>query len=134
LPGGGAALLYAREAITYSKEESDDIKTGKRIVYSALSSPFITILENAGYTNSSYYLYELGKDALQNTWNGYDLKSETIVDMLKAGILDPTKVTRLAVENAAAVAGTILTTETVVHDEPTKEKKNEGFGDPGLGF
>jgi chaperonin GroEL len=134
LPGGGAALLYAREAITHHEEESNDIKTGKKIVYSALSSPFITILENAGYTNSSYYLYELGKDALQNTWNGYDLKSETIVDMLKAGILDPTKVTRLAVENAAAVAGTILTTETVVHDEPTKEKKNEGFGDPGLGF
>jgi chaperonin GroEL len=127
LPGGGAALLYAREAITYSKDESDDIIIGKKIVYSALSSPFTTILENAGYTNPTYYLYELGKDALQNTWNGYDLKSETIVDMLKAGILDPTKVTRLAVENAAAVAGTVLTTETVIHDEPTKEKKDNGM-------
>ena len=127
LPGGGAALLYAREAITYSKDESDDIQTGKKIVYSALSSPFITILENAGYTNPTYYLYELGKDALNNTWNGYDLKSETVVDMLKAGILDPTKVTRLAVENAAAVAGTVLTTETVVHDEPSKDKKDNGM-------
>jgi chaperonin GroEL len=127
LPGGGAALLYAREAITYSKDESDDIVVGKKIVYSALSSPFTTILENAGYTNPTYYLYELGKDALSNTWNGYDLKSETIVDMLKAGILDPTKVTRLAVENAAAVAGTVLTTETVIHDEPTKEKKDNGM-------
>jgi chaperonin GroEL len=127
LPGGGAALLYAREAITYSKDESDDIQTGKKIVYSALSSPFITILENAGYTNPTYYLYELGKDALNNTWNGYDLKSETVVDMLKAGILDPTKVTRLAVENAAAVAGTVLTTETVVYDEPSKEKKDNGM-------
>ena len=127
LPGGGAALLYAREAITYSKDESDDIIVGKKIVYSALSSPFTTILENAGYTNPTYYLYELGKDALQNTWNGYDLKSETIVDMLKAGILDPTKVTRLAVENAASVAGTVLTTETVIHDEPTKEKKDNGM-------
>jgi len=127
LPGGGAALLYAREAITYSKDESDDIIVGKKIVYSALSSPFTTILENAGYTNPTYYLYELGKDALSNTWNGYDLKSETVVDMLKAGILDPTKVTRLAVENAAAVAGTVLTTETVIHDEPTKEKKDNGM-------
>ena len=127
LPGGGAALLYAREAITYSKDESDDIITGKKIVYSALSSPFITILENAGYTNPTYYLYELGKDALNNTWNGYDLKSETVVDMLKVGILDPTKVTRLAVENAAAVAGTVLTTETVIHDEPSKEKKDNGM-------
>ena len=127
LPGGGSALLYAREAITYSKDESDDIIIGKKIVYSALSSPFTTILENAGYTNPTYYLYELGKDALTNTWNGYDLKSESIVDMLKAGILDPTKVTRLAVENAAAVAGTVLTTETVIHDEPTKEKKDNGM-------
>ena len=127
LPGGGAALLYAREAITYSKDENDDIQTGKKIVYSALSSPFITILENAGYTNPTYYLYELGKDALNNTWNGYDLKSETVVNMLKAGILDPTKVTRLAVENAAAVAGTVLTTETVVHDEPSKEKNDNGM-------
>jgi chaperonin GroEL len=128
LPGGGAALLYAREAITYSKDESDDIIIGKKIVYSALSSPFTTILENAGYTNPTYYLYELGKDALTNTWNGYDLKSESIIDMLKAGILDPTKVTRLAVENAAAVAGTVLTTETVVHDEPSKDKKDDGMG------
>ncbi len=47
---------------------------------------------------------------------------------------NPTKVTRLAIENAAAVAGTILTTETVVYEEPTKEKKEEGYGDPGLGF
>lgn len=127
LPGGGAALLYAREAITYSKDESDDIIIGKKIVYSALSSPFTTILENAGYTNPTYYLYELGKDALTNTWNGYDLKSESIIDMLKAGILDPTKVTRLAVENAAAVAGTVLTTETVIHDEPSKDKKDDGM-------
>ena len=49
-------------------------------------------------------------------------------------ILDPTKVVRLAIENAAAVAGTILTTETVVYEEPTKDKKEEGYGDPGLGF
>jgi chaperonin GroEL len=53
--------------------------------------------------------------------------------MENKGILDPTKVTRLAVENAAAVAGTILTTETVVHDEPTENKKDEDLG-PGLGF
>lgn len=132
LPGGGAALLYAREAITYSKDESDDIVIGKKIVYSALSSPFTTILENAGYTNPTYYLYELGKDALKNTWNGYDLKSETIVDMLKAGILDPTKVTRLAVENAAAVAGTVLTTETVVYDEPSDKKKDDGMDMMGM--
>jgi chaperonin GroEL len=125
LPGGGAALLYAREAITTSKEDSDDFNTGKKIVYSALSSPFIQILENAGLSNPTYYLYELGK--LDGTWFGYDLKSETFVNMEDEGILDPTKVTRLAVENAAAVAGTILTTESVIHEEPTEKKKEDNF-------
>jgi len=133
LPGGGAALLYAREAITYSKTDGDDFNIGKKIVYSSLSSPFIQILENAGYTNANWYLYELGKDLY--TWKGYDLKNEIFVDMLEEGILDPTKVTRLAVENAAAVAGTVLTTETIVHEEPSKEKKEDNFnGGPGLGF
>lgn len=139
LPGGGAALLYAREAITYASTDSDDFNTGKKIVYSALSSPFIQILDNAGYQNPSWYMYELNKvsldsntDVYDNTWRGYDLKSETFVNMEEKGILDPTKVTRLAVENAASVAGTILTTETVVHDEPTDKKKDEMGSD--LGF
>jgi chaperonin GroEL len=86
-------------------------------------------------------MYELNKvsldkntDIYNNTWIGYDLKSETFVDMEEKGILDPTKVTRLAVENAAAVAGTVLTTETIVHEEPSKDKKEEEFGNPGLGF
>ena len=90
LPGGGAALLYAREAITYVKVDSDDFNVGKRIVYSSLSSPFTQILENAGYTNPTWYMYELNKisldkntDVYNNTWIGYDLKSETFVDMEK---------------------------------------------------
>jgi chaperonin GroEL len=134
LPGGGVALLYAREAITYKKEDSDDFNTGKKIVYRALRMPFIQILTNAGYTDPTYYLYELSKNF--NTWNGYDLKSEAIVDMLSAGILDPTKVVRLSIENAASVAGTILTTETVVYDMPIKDKKEdqEEFGGAGLGY
>jgi chaperonin GroEL len=132
LPGGGAALLYAREAIIKNKKDSVDFNIGKEIVYKALSAPFQKILTNAGYDNPSFYIYELGKS---DTWLGYDLKSETIVNMLEAGILDPTKVTRLAVENASSVAGTILTTETVVYEEPTKDKKNENeFGDPGFGY
>ena len=141
LPGGGAALLYAREAITYAKVDGDDFNIGKKIVYSSLSSPFTQILDNAGYTNPTWYMYELNKvsldkntDVYNNTWIGYDLKSETFVDMEEKGILDPTKVTRLAVENAAAVAGTVLTTETIVHEEPSKDKKEDEFGNPGLGF
>ena len=139
LPGGGAALLYAREAITYAKVDSDDFNVGKRIVYSSLSSPFTQILENAGYTNPTWYMYELNKisldkntDVYNNTWIGYDLKSETFVDMEKKGILDPTKVTRLAVENAAAVAGTVLTTETIIHEEPSDKKKDDGMDMMGM--
>jgi chaperonin GroEL len=131
LPGGGAALLYAREAINESMDDSVDFNIGKKIVYSALSSPFIQILDNAGLNNPTWYMYELGK--LNGTWFGYDLKSETFVNMEDEGILDPTKVTRLAIENAAAVAGTILTTETVVHEEPTDKKKEDNFG-PELGY
>ena len=131
LPGGGAALLYAREAINESMDDSVDFNIGKKIVYSALSSPFIQILDNAGLNNPTWYMYELGK--LNSTWVGYDLKSEIFVNMEDEGILDPTKVTRLAVENAAAVAGTILTTETVVHEEPTDKKKEDNFS-PELGY
>ena len=86
-------------------------------------------------------MYELGKVSLNpstepydNTWMGYDLKSETIVNMEEKGILDPTKVTRLAVENSAAVAGTVLTTETIVHEEPSENKKDENDGGPGFGY
>jgi len=131
LPGGGSALLYAREAISESMDDSVDFNIGKKIVYSALSSPFIQILDNAGLNNPTWYMYELGK--LKGTWYGYDLKSETFVNMEDEGILDPTKVTRLAVENAAAVAGTILTTESVIHEEPTEKKKEDNFG-PELGY
>ena len=139
LPGGGSALLYAREAITYAKADSDDFNVGKRIVYSSLSSPFTQILENAGYTNPTWYMYELNNvsldkntDVYNNTWIGYDLKSETFVDMEEKGILDPTKVTRLAVENAAAVAGTVLTTETIIHEEPSDKKKDDGMDMMGM--
>jgi chaperonin GroEL len=131
LPGGGAALLYAREAIIINTEDNDDFNVGKKIVYSALSSPFTQILDNAGLSNSAWHMYELGK--LKNTWYGYDLKSEIFVNMEDKGILDPTKVTRLAIENAAAVAGLILITETVVFDEPIKDKKENNF-EHGLEF
>ena len=142
LPGGGAALLYAREAITQMASDSADFNTGKRIIFKALEAPFIQILTNAGHSNPVHVMYDLGKEYVDpstgiysGTWRGYDLKTETYVDMLNAGILDPTKVVRLAIENAASVAGTILTTETVIYEEPNKEKKNnEEFGDPGLGF
>lgn len=116
VPGGGAALLYAREAITNSS-------IGSQIVYEACGKPFEQILTNAGYTPTDAQMigkYQLlGND--EGVWAGYNLKTEEVVNMKKAGILDPTKVTKTALENAASVAGTILLTECVVVDYPKSE-------------
>ena len=118
VPGGGSALLYAREVIN-----RDSI--GAQIVYHACGKPFEQILTNAGYSPVDAQL--LAKEHLINsgndTWMGYNIKTESIVNMKEAGIIDPSKVTRTALENAASVAGTILLTECVVVDTP--ESKDE---------
>ena len=117
VPGGGAALLYAREGI----EEVNNI--GSQIVYQACGKPFEQILVNAGYDSTEakmigkYQLVDSGNDI----WAGYNLKSESVVNMKEAGIIDPTKVTRTALENAAAVAGTILLTECTLVPHPEKK-------------
>jgi len=117
VPGGGAALLYARESIT-----KDNI--GAEIVYTSCGKPFEQILINAGHDSvqsqmlGRYKLVESGND----TWAGYNIKTDKVVDMKEAGIIDPTKVTRVALENAAAVAGTVLLTECIVVNEPKKDK------------
>jgi chaperonin GroEL len=125
VPGGGAALLYAREAITEAKTESDAVKVGKRIVYEACGKPFNQILINAGYVQNDMYpiLMEIGRMGEIGTkpWFGFNIKTESIVNMKEAGIIDPAKVTRTALENAASVAGTILLTECVVVDNPEDE-------------
>jgi chaperonin GroEL len=116
VPGGGAALLYARNKIDIST-------TGGQIVYQACGKPFEQILINAGYDSTDaqmigkYQLVESGNDE----WAGFNLKTEEVVDMKKAGIIDPTKVTRTALENAAAVAGTLLLTECVIVPHPDKK-------------
>jgi chaperonin GroEL len=126
VPGGGSALLFAREAITYPKEESADFHLGKNIVYKSCIKPFEQILLNAGVDNSTiYYLYsELGKTG-ENYWRGVDVKNQTIVDMKESGIIDPYKVTRTALENASSVAGVLLLTECVIVDEKESNKNNE---------
>jgi len=121
VPGGGAALLYARESI----KDSDDIGAG--IVYQACGKPFEQILLNAGYSSTDaqmigkYQLVELG----DGIWNGYNLKTEKVVNMKEAGIIDPTKVTRTALENAASVAGTLLLTECTLVPYPEKEEESQ---------
>jgi len=116
VPGGGAALLYARESIT-----KDNI--GAEIVYKSCGKPFEQILINAGYDSVKAQMlgqYDLVKGG-KNTWTGYNIKTDKVVDMKESGIIDPTKVTRVALENAAAVAGTVLLTECIVVNEPKKE-------------
>jgi chaperonin GroEL len=133
--GGGSALLFAREAITESKEESDAVKIGKRIVYRACGKPFEQILSNAGYTQNDMYpiINEIGNQGEGGTkpWFGFNIKEETIVNMKETGIIDPAKVTRTALENAASVAGTVLLTECVVVDNPEDKKEGDDFGGMG---
>ena len=110
--GGGVALLRARKALEKITSENLDQATGIQIISKAIESPLRTIVENAGGEGSVVVAKVLeGKGNF-----GYDAKSETYVDLLKQGIIDPKKVTRIALENAASVAGMILTTECALVD------------------
>jgi chaperonin GroEL len=132
VPGGGSALLYAREGITYGKDESDDFKYGKKLVYNACGKPFETILHNAGYAEIDMYPINLQIGKAKGVWSGYNIKTEAIVDMKVAGIIDPHKVTKNALMNAASIAGTILLTECTIVDTP--EDKKDGGMDPMMGM
>lgn len=116
VPGGGVALLYACHNI-----EVSDIGSG--IVQKACGKPFEQILLNAGYDIVESQMLAMNLQMEESTWDGYNLKDRDIVNMKEAGIIDPAKVTRTALENAASVAGTILLTECVVVDNP--ESKDE---------
>ena len=130
VPGGGAALLHAREGITFTTENSDDFNYGKKLVHSACGKPFEVILKNAGYDDQSIYhfKYKVGDfgDKEREIWYGLDVKTETVIDMKKAGIIDPHKVTKNALMNAASIAGTILLTECTIVDTP-EDKKESGI-------
>ena len=112
--GGGVALVRAKAALEAIEALNADERTGIQIVNRAIESPLRTIVENAGGEGSVVINKVLeGKDDY-----GYDAKSDTYVDMMQAGIIDPKKVTRVALENAASVAGMILTTECSLTDIP----------------
>ena len=120
--GGGVALVRAKSDLTKVKTDNDDEATGVQIVNRAIEAPLRTIVENAGGEGSVVISKVLeGKKDF-----GYDAKSEDYVDMLKAGIIDPKKVTRVALENAASVSGMILTTECALTD--IKEDAPAGGG------
>ena len=118
VPGGGAALLYARTGVV-----TKDI--GAQIVYEACSKPFEQILKNAGYSDIKSQMLGMNLATDNNIWNGYNLKTEEVVNMKETGIIDPAKVTRTALENAASVAGTILLTECTVVDSPSDTSSSQ---------
>ncbi|CEN53008.1 chaperonin GroEL [Capnocytophaga canimorsus] len=129
--GGGVALIRAKGALSKLKSENADEATGIQIVVRALEAPLRTIVENAGGEGSVVVAKVLsGKDTF-----GYNAKTDQYVDMLKAGIIDPKKVTRVALENAASVAGMILTTECAlvdIKDEKGAAMPPMGGGMPGM--
>jgi len=118
VPGGGVALLYAAKALDGLTPENNDQKVGIDIVKRALQSPVRQVAENAGNDGSIV----VGKLLDSNDLNrGFDAQTGDYVDMVKAGIIDPTKVVRLALQNAASVAGLLVTTEAMVAEKPKKE-------------
>ena len=130
--GGGVALVRTKKALDKLKAENSDELTGIQIVTRAIEAPLRTIVENAGSEGSIVVAKVMdGKDNF-----GYDAKREKYVDMLKAGIIDPKKVTRIALENAASVAGMILTTECALvdikEDSPAPMPPMGGGGMPGM--
>ncbi|MDL5510849.1 chaperonin GroEL [Arenibacter sp. M-2] len=128
--GGGVALVRAKSVLSKIKTENADEETGVQIVARAIESPLRTIVENAGGEGSVVVAKVLeGKGDF-----GYDAKSEKYVEMIKAGIIDPKKVTRIALENAASVAGMILTTECALIDikEDAPAGPPMGGGMPGM--
>ncbi|MEG1376331.1 MAG: chaperonin GroEL [Myroides sp.] len=122
--GGGVALLRAKSALSSVDALNADEKTGIQIVSRAIESPLRTIVENAGLEGSVI----VAKVAEGSGNYGYNAKTDEYVDMLAAGIIDPKKVTRVALENAASVAGMILTTECALVDI-----KEEGAGQMPMG-
>jgi len=129
VPGGGVALLYAREDIKKLEKEtigSDDFKFGMEVVYRACGKPFEQILFNAGYSEADARMISLHDlKAADSEWAGYNIKTKEVVNMKEAGILDPHKVTKNALQNAASIAGTILLTEAVIVDAPEDKKGGE---------
>ena len=130
LPGAGIALMHARTAISQAKVDGVDFNKGKQIILKACNSPFKQILNNAGVDHNEVLMN------LRNASNNMvpNIADETLVDAFESGIIDPTKVVRCALENAAAAAVTLLMTECVIHDKPTDKKKTDEVDMSGFGM
>ena len=131
VPGGGVALLRAKRAIKDLTSENPDVQAGIKIVLKALESPIRQIAQNSGVDGSIV----IGK-VMENSSDtfGFDAQNEEYVDMIEAGIIDPTKVVRTALQDAASIAGLLVTTEAMVAEIPKKDSGAGMGGMPGGGM
>ncbi|MBL7742040.1 MAG: chaperonin GroEL [Chitinophagaceae bacterium] len=130
VPGGGVAFIRAIESLEKLKGANEDETTGVAIVKRALEEPLRQIVANAGIEGS--IVVQKVKEGKADY--GFNARTEEYENLLKAGVIDPTKVTRIALENAASIAGMLLTTECVVADKPKKEEAHShSHGAPDMG-
>jgi chaperonin GroEL len=129
VPGGGVALLRAQTALDKVKGLTEDEKIGVEIVRRAIEEPIRMIAQNAGAEGS--IVVARIKESKDKAF-GYNAQTDTYEDLIKSGVIDPTKVTRTALQNAASIAGLLLTTECVVVEK--KEEKPAPGGPPGGGM
>jgi len=118
VPGGGVALLRAKKAVGRINNDNADVQAGINIVLKALEAPLRQIAENSGVEGSIV----VGKilESKEETF-GFDAQSENYVDMVEKGIIDPAKVVRAALQDAASIAGLLVTTEAMVAEAPKKQ-------------
>jgi chaperonin GroEL len=128
VPGGGTALLRAKGAVAKLKTDNPDVQAGIKIVLRALEAPIRQIAENAG-VEGSIVVGKINDNTSSDTF-GFNAQTEEFVDMLQAGIVDPAKVVRTALQDAASVAGLLVTTEAMVAEAP---KRDNGPAMPGGG-
>jgi len=133
IPGGGVALLKVRKAFldVISNLDNPDEQIGAEILLNAIEKPFTQILLNAGI-NKYHNILDKVSSQKKNQSIGYNIKTNQYVDFIKEGIIDPTKVTRTALENAVSVAGTMLITECTVVDDPENDKEPVDVRLPGM--
>ena len=132
IPGGGSSLVHAIKALEKLEHKGNtaaDEKIGVDIIRRALEEPLRQIAENAGFEGS----VEVNRVKLSKLGEGFDAMTGDLVDMVKAGIVEPFKVTRSALQNAASIGALVLTTETLIADKPEPKKSDGGMGGGGMG-
>ena len=130
IPGGGVALLYATKSLDKLEPVNDDQRVGINILRRALAAPLRQIVENAGHDGAVVAAKLLEK---KSTTMGFDAQSDTYVDLMKAGIIDPAKVVRIALTDSASIAGLLLTTEAMVAEKPDEKEPMPAMPPGGMG-